>query len=141
MARNNDPVQNDLATQYAAAKVRNTNLAADVREESKVIERLKKEKLQGSLISINDVTETLIMIASKTKAQLMRMLGELPQRMEGLPAARIENMMRKSIDDILLELSIEFTSNINIDSEEFKIADIVDDDNKIYKKKGSSKKI
>ena len=127
MARFNDESQNDNHNEYLAARLRKLTAEAEIKEQQQVIEKLKKEKLQSSLVSLSDVTETMISIGSRTKSQLLRMVGELPPRIEGLPAVQIENILREVVDNILLELNKDFTSNIDIDSEEFKLLEIKDE--------------
>lgn len=81
---------------------------SEIKKEQAQIERLKKEKLQGQLVSIKETQEAILEIGSKTKAQLYRLVSTLPPKLEGLNAKSMIEIIRISIDEICLELSNSF---------------------------------
>lgn len=109
MARYNDPAQNQIATEYLKDRARKVKAEANMKEEQTIIERLKKEKLQKDLVPLKEVTETFMYIGARTKAQLLRLIGEIPPRVEGLEAAAIEIIIRDYIDEILNDLYTDFS--------------------------------
>lgn len=90
------------------AKDRKIIAEAAIKEEQAEIEKLKKEKLQGQLISIAETQEAFLEIGSKTKAQLYRLISTLPPKLEGLNATSMIEIIRESIDEICLYVSTSF---------------------------------
>lgn len=76
-----------------------------IKEEQAELERLKKEKLTGELVSIEEVQEAFQVIGSKTKARLKRMISELPPKLEGLTANEMIDIIRNTVDEVLEDLS------------------------------------
>jgi len=101
---------------------------AKIKEEQSEIERLKKEKLLASLVSIKDVEETFLEIASKTKAHLNRLVAELPPRLEGLTAAEMIEVIREAVDHVcfILYSSIKTEQDSGIIDQE-EMEDLEDD--------------
>ena len=109
-----------------ATNAKHRKLIADaaIKEQQAIIETLKKEKLQGSLISLKETQEAFLEIGSKTKANLYRLISTLPPKLEGLNAQAMIEIIRESIDEICLGLSQSFvivepkTIKEDIESEE-----------------------
>lgn len=90
---------------YKALKLQHeTKIKSEVAE----LERLKKEKLLGSLVLVSDVESTFIEISSKVRSQLYRLVSQLPPRLEGLEGVAMTDIIRESIDEILKFLSDSF---------------------------------
>ena len=79
-----------------------------IKEEQKEIERIKKEKLQGSLVSLPEVEEAFQILGSKCKARMQRFISELPPRCEGMTAQDMISVIRESVDEAYQELFVEF---------------------------------
>lgn len=95
-------------------KAKKIKAEALIKEEVAQIEKLKKEKLKGSLISITHVEESFLEIGSKTKSSLYRLVAELPPRLEGLPASDMIAIIRTSIDEVCLNLSNNFLVDVDV---------------------------
>jgi hypothetical protein len=99
----------DDAANAENARNRRDIAIADIKEQQAEIERLKKEKLQGSLVSIAEVEESFLEIGAKTKSQLARFISTLPPKLEGLTAAAMIEIIRGAVDEVLLSLAESFT--------------------------------
>lgn len=93
---------------YRRARAEKMENDAAIKAEQKEIERLKKEKLLGSLIEIKDAVEVFSEIGAKTKARCNRLIGELPPKLEGLPAVAMIEILRNSFDEVYADLFSEF---------------------------------
>lgn len=90
------------------AKHRRSILLAAKEHELTEIERIKKEKLLGTLVSVSDVTEAFLEIGATTKSQLARFASTLPPKLEGLAAASMIPIIQAAVDEVLLNLSTSF---------------------------------
>lgn len=87
-----------------------------IKEEQAELERLKKQKLTGELISLDEVQEAFQIVGSKTKARLKRMISELPPKLEGLTANDMIDIIRNTVDEVLEDLSqAEFTQSEDLE--------------------------
>ena len=96
-------------------KAKKIKAEALIKQEVAEIERLKKEKLQGSLISIKDTEQAFLEIVIKTKANLQRLVSELPPKLEGLKASDMIEIIRTAIDEVCLNLSVSFLPETSLE--------------------------
>lgn len=68
-------------------------------------EELLVARLEASLIPIETVREIAVQVVAAAKAVGMRMLGDLPPRIEGMPAAKIQKEMAAEFRKMWVELS------------------------------------
>ncbi len=76
-----------------------------IKEEQSQIERLKKEKLEGELISMDVVEDAFKAIGAHTKVRLKRLITELPPKLSGLEPNEMIDVLRTLIDDVLDDLT------------------------------------
>ncbi len=105
--RNNAQI---LEAKFLLAEKRKVIADADKKEHQAEVERIKKEKLLGSLIPLKDAQESFLELGSRTKAQFSRLIAELPPKLEGLPASQMIDIIRTSIDEVLSNLFEECSS-------------------------------
>ena len=86
-----------------------------IKEEQAQIERLKKEKLEGELISLESVEEAFKALGAHTKARLKRLITELPPKLSGLEPNEMVDVLRNLIDDVLDDLTDITTKLKDID--------------------------
>ena len=115
------PVIEDLEYNKALLVANN----AKIKSEQAEIERLKKERLEGSLIPMIEVEETFIEIGAKTKAELSRFVSVLPPKLEGLNATSMIDVIREHVNQVLLNLSSDLKFDIPLDEA---IEEIYEDD-------------
>lgn len=101
----------EITKREKIARTRDKEAAAELKE-------LQLSKLRGDLVSVSDVEEINLAIAGKIKAQLKRLISEIPPRVEGLDATTMTPIVREYIEDILKYLYEEF--KIDDDEEEEK---------------------
>jgi hypothetical protein len=107
---------------YRRARAEKMVNDAEIKAQQKEIERLKKEKLLGSLIPLKDATEVFAEIGARTKARCNRLIGELPPKLEGLTAVQMIEILRNSFDEMYGDLFKEFAIK-EIDPESVEIID------------------
>jgi hypothetical protein len=78
---------------------------AQIKSEVAEIERLKKERLEGSLVPITEVQELFLQISSQVKAQFLRFISILPPKLEGLESHKMIPIIREEVNAILLNMS------------------------------------
>jgi phage terminase Nu1 subunit (DNA packaging protein) len=81
-----------------AARLRKLKAEADRGE-------LLVAKERGQLIPVDVVEEAVTRICSAVKGSIMRLEADLPQMLEGLSPARMQQIIRQKIDEILTALS------------------------------------
>ena len=97
-------INDEILDSQALNKARKIKYDAERIKQVSELERLKKEKLQGSLVELKLVQETFTQIASQTKADLYRLVSILPPKLIGLQADEMTEIVRDSIDEILTSL-------------------------------------
>lgn len=102
-----DPDAIDAA--YKLHRARKMSNDADLKGEQKEIERLKKEKLKGALIPLKEAEEIFSVVGSRTKSRMNRLLSHLPQKLEGLTATQMVEVLRESFYNIHSDLFSEFS--------------------------------
>jgi DNA-binding transcriptional regulator YiaG len=80
------------------ARLRKLRAEAELKE-------LELAKQRGELISIAEVLEGISRIGAATRSAIMRMEADLPPMLEGLPAAKMQLVIRQMVDQVLGELS------------------------------------
>ena len=104
-----DAKDNDYLS-MEASDLKKEKLIADtkLKKAQAAIAELNLKKTKGSLVTISDVEEVNLAIAGKIKAQLKRLISEIPPRVEGLDATTMTPIIREYIEDILKYLYEEF---------------------------------
>lgn len=100
--------EDEINLRYRRARADKMVNDAAIKEQQKEIERLKKEKLLGSLIPLQDATEVFSEIGSRCKARLNRLIGELPPKLEGLTGIEMIEIIREHLDEVCADLFTEF---------------------------------
>jgi transposase-like protein len=59
----------------------------------------------GELISADDVRESILRVVSAARGELLKLPGDLAPRVEGLPAAQVQAIIRDEIFAVLTRLS------------------------------------
>lgn len=94
MARmNGGPASGDMA----AARLRKLTAEAELRE-------LELAQIRGTLVSLSEVEGTFAYVGATVKAALMRLVADLPQELEGLRAARSQEVIKQHVFRILSQL-------------------------------------
>lgn len=110
-------VQTDLAandkTPQDAFGLKLRKLAAETRDKEAGAEltEILLAKTKGELVEIGLVMETNLQIAGKIKAQLKRLIVELPPKLDGLTATKMSPVIREHVEDILQYLYDELKAN------------------------------
>lgn len=123
-------------SEYLISRARKMKYDAEIKAQTAEIERIKKEKLEGSLISVKEVSTIFTDIGAKLKARYKRLISELPPKLAGLDAEKMIPIIRDQLDDVFADLFMQLylpegTDDIDIEQEE--------DKKKPAKKKAKSK--
>lgn len=94
---------------YNLNRARKMANEADLKGEQKEIEKLKKEKLKGTLIPLKEAQEIFSSVGAQTKSRMERLLSQLPQKLEGLPAVKMLEVLRESFYKIHSDLYSDFS--------------------------------
>lgn len=124
-------IEKKFADNEARSKdaIHRKNIAvAGIKEQQAEIERLKKEKLLGSLVPIGEVEEVFLGIGAKTKSQLARLVSELPPKLEGLEAIDMIQIIRDAVDEVCLYLAESFKVETPIEPVEAAAEKLEEDD-------------
>jgi len=95
-----------------AKALKEEKLRADTREKIAKAEmaELSLAKLKGELLSVSDLQETMVFIASRVKAHVTKLEKDLPPRLEGKRAVEMVPLVREAAESILLSLSNDLAS-------------------------------
>lgn len=110
-------VQTDLAandkTPQDAFGLKLRKLAAETKNKEATAEltEILLAKTKGEVVEIGLVMETNLQIAGKVKAQLKRLIIELPPKLEGLTATKMSGIIREHVEEILKYLHDELKLN------------------------------
>ena len=80
-------------------------IAIERERHAEQLEALKLARLDASLIEVEKVSEIAVSVVSAAKAVGQRILGDLPPRIEGMPAAKIQKIMADEFHKMWEELS------------------------------------
>lgn len=106
----NEPVgheREEVSNAYLRARAFKCRNEARIKHEQAELERVKKEKLLGTLIPLSKAQEAFSQLGSKTRLHLQRLIPSLPPKLEGLTGQQMIPILREAIDEILETLSQE----------------------------------
>jgi hypothetical protein len=109
--------------EYLISRAKKMRYDAEIKMQVAEIERIKKEKLEGSVIAVKEVSSIFTDIGAKLKARYKRLISELPPKLAGLDAAQMIPIIRDQLDsvfeDLFLQLYLpEGTDDIDIEQSE-----------------------
>jgi transcriptional regulator with XRE-family HTH domain len=80
--------------------------AADIKDKEAraAITEIELQKLQGTIVDIEDVVKANMKIAGRVKAKLKKLILEIPPQAEGLTSVKISQLVRTKVDEILEQL-------------------------------------
>jgi len=98
---------------------------AAIKGEIYEIEKLKKQKLEGSLVPLVEVQELFQEISAQLKAQFLRFISILPPKLEGLESNAMIPVVREEVNAILQNMAngLKFKAPV-----EEVVAEIIEDE-------------
>ena len=93
--------------EYLISRARKMFYDAEVKAQVAEIERIKKEKLEGKLIDVKEVSTIFTDIGAKLKARYKRLIGELPPKLAGLNAEDMIPIIRDQLDGVFEDLFLQ----------------------------------
>lgn len=91
-------------SEYLISRAKKMRHEAEIKAQTAEIERIKKEKLLGSLISVQEVSSIFTDIGAKLKARYKRLISELPPKLAGLNAEDMIPIVREELDEVFADL-------------------------------------
>jgi hypothetical protein len=110
-------------SEYLISRARKMKYDAEIKAQVAEIERIKKEKLEGSVIAVKEVSSIFTDIGAKLKARYKRLISELPPKLAGLNAEDMIPIIRDQLDNVFSDLFIQLylpegTDDIDIEQSE-----------------------
>lgn len=110
-------------SEYLISRARKMKYDAEIKAQVAEIERIKKEKLEGSVIGVKEVSSIFTDIGAKLKARYKRLISELPPKLAGLNAEDMIPIIREQLDNVFTDLFIQLylpegTDDIDIEQSE-----------------------
>ena len=93
--------------EYLVSRAKKMRYDAEIKAQTAEIERIKKEKLEGSLVSIKEVSTVFTDIGAKLKARYKRLISELPPKLAGLDAESMIPIIRDQLDNVFSDLFLQ----------------------------------
>jgi len=93
--------------EYLVSRAKKMRYDAEIKMQTAEIERIKKEKLEGSLVSIKEVSTVFTDIGAKLKARYKRLISELPPKLAGLDAESMIPIIRDQLDNVFSDLFLQ----------------------------------
>ncbi len=93
--------------EYLISRARKMKYDAEIKAQTAEIERIKKEKLEGSMVSIKEVSSIFTDIGAKLKARYKRLISELPPKLAGLNAEDMIPIIRDQLDNVFSDLFMQ----------------------------------
>lgn len=93
--------------EYLVSRAKKMKYDAEIKMQTAEIERIKKEKLEGSLVSVKEVSSIFTDIGAKLKARYKRLISELPPKLAGLNAEDMIPIIRDQLDNVFSDLFMQ----------------------------------
>lgn len=93
--------------EYLVSRAKKMKYDAEIKMQTAEIERIKKEKLEGSLVSVKEVSTIFTDIGAKLKARYKRLISELPPKLAGLNAEDMIPIIRDQLDNVFSDLFMQ----------------------------------